>query len=212
MEEHAPPPPTRSRRISLLHLFLLIAVAAIGVATWNIRQQTLKVEAQLPGLRSAARELIIADPMHFAAVNRHPTWWNERIWEVYLPPGNNYRAAIAQGVMDEQELIAATETVSIAAGRHVIKAEIDSSVDQRVFTLFIDGQERLRSSMAVEPIKPTASSSSSGGSTIGDSTSQPTDEPLMLFRERYFQHSSGPVTWSSNTPAPGYLFWIEAAE
>ena len=210
MDDPIESPPQR-RRLSLLHVFLVIAIAAIVTAFWDARRQTQTLQAQLPALRSAARELIIEDPREYAAVHRHETWWDEMVWDVYLPPGNDYQLCIAEGMIGDDGFIEPADRLPIGAGRPTIEVDIDGTEDARVFTLMVDGQKRWSRHTAVEQVIPNESSGSSGGSEIGDSASQPTDQPLVLFKRRYHRAPRN-RSWNSDDPNPGYLLWIETAE
>ena len=49
-------------QVSLVTLFLAIALIAVWLAWWQTGQSIERLERQMPGLRSVARELFVDDP------------------------------------------------------------------------------------------------------------------------------------------------------
>ena len=193
-------------QLSLFTLLLSIALIAVWLAWWQAGQSIANLERQMPGLQSVARELRIDDPTQFAAVEKMPYWHDENICEIYVPADQSYRLCLAMDAIDKDGLSDPLGAVSLPSGEHRIEIRYDSGGSKSTVRILVDKETVLEESRSKDW---EAHRGSSGGIPFSQSKQYPTDEPLVLFRRRFY------IRLPSNkfaipTPSPGILVWVES--
>lgn len=205
---------TRRRRpqFALSTFLLLIAALASWAAYWQTLQRTESLRRQLPGLRRLARELRVSEPRQYAAVERLPTWYDEHIWDLYLPPNQTYELCLAlEGIEAAHVSTTMTtqpdRTVTLLPGRHTVELQDEATAEKWSFLVLLDGE------MVIEATRPAdwnPSRSSTGGSVLRTHIQQSTDEPLELFRRRFHVPQGKSSSTTPDGPANGVHLWIRA--
>lgn len=188
---------------------LLLMMGTVGVVTRAVilSRQNQRLRNEIATMRMLARELQVLDETQFAVIKRYPRWFEENIWDVFLPAGQTYRLNLVTRGVDPTRTPRPFESVVLPSGYHTIeyrrKFEDQSStwrievlVDQSPAMTFTESAD-WESSM---------SHSSQGG--YSRSTQRPVDEPLFLERLR-FHTPTTPNTTASRPTENGILLWIE---
>jgi hypothetical protein len=194
------------RQVSLRTLLLLTAAVAVWIADGKNRYDNARLQEQIAAMRPLARELSVEDPDQFAVVKNEERWYDQNDWKVYLPPGE-YQLSLATREVVELGVTPALKSVPLTAGMHEIAIEQTRGADKssRV-VVTVDGQEAVR---VEEPEDWDPGHGSSGGGHFTNSTQQPADAPLILFRRR-FSERTGKFSYSPpKGPCNGLLLWIE---
>ena len=208
----SPLPRKRRFQVNLLTILLLVLVCAVWIAYRGARVESQAMETQLASLRLIARELVIENPAEFAVVSRLPKFYNEKIWDVYVPKAHGKVARLAVAM----DLIAAVHSkkigdekplkwIKLKPGKHSIQLIYDVD-DTAHLTVLVDEE------VAIEIVRPqdwvkSGSSSSKGG--IALSKSFPVDNGLLLHRRRFDIRRPRGTPSAHKELGPGIMLWIE---
>jgi hypothetical protein len=191
-------------QIALSTILLLIATLATWLGYWNVRRDTEKLRSHIPGLLSVVRELEVTDPMKSAAVARVPEWFDECIWDIYLPESGSFELCLALDKIEANDLADAVQRVRIDPGYSSVELKYETETDVSIASVLIDGQ------IVMEEAKPKnwePRRGSSGGSEISRSVQFDPAKPLVLYRKRFRGLAGTRV--KAGTPTPGILVWIQ---
>jgi len=198
----------RRRRFSQFGLpgfFLLMAAIAVWTAFFTNRRHIASLESRIQAMRPMVHELIVEDTDRIAVVKLEEMWYDENIWDIYLPEGR-YRICLATRDVDQQGLAAPIERQPLAAGRHRLALEQERDDDAWRVTIARNGSTLLE---VEEPLTWDPGSGSSGGSDFSHSAQRPADEPLVLFRRRFTCPDGKRRNITPKGPTEGVLLWIE---
>lgn len=190
---------------------LLLVVAAIGSwLAWHKAANEIKqIKRELPGLRQAARVLVVKDASQFAAIEKPQIWALERRWEIHVPEGRsgNFHLAL-EGITADGHPQAAC-TVRIQPGISLIEYQISKSDAGWVF-LLRSGNETDKATRSANWTKQ--SSFTSYCQPLIETYVQPTDAPLDLIRVRIREgqyNTDEEMRAYEAKQVQGELLWIE---
>ena len=193
-------------QVSLVTLFLAIALIAVWLAWWQTGQSIERLERQMPGLRNVARELFVDDPAMFAVVKQVGQWFGENICRIHVPADQSYQLCLALEFIDEEGFPDPLRFVSLPSGEHQIEIRYDTQREESIVRILVDEQTVIQES---RPKDWEPRVGSSGGMPFTQSTQYPTDGPVILFRRRFSVPSGvNPPT----SPSAGILVWVEPDE
>ena len=197
-------------QVSLLTLLLAMALFAVLLVYWQTFQSIERLERQMPGLRSVARELKVDDPSLFAVVEKKGQWYGENICEIHVPADQPYRLCLALDAIDDDGFPDPLRIVSLSSGKHRVEICYDTEGAESIVRVLVDDQA------VIEETRPKdwePRAGSSGGMPFSHSTQYQEDEPVVLFRRRFLV-SSGPSKARKFvdpiTPNAGILVWVES--
>ena len=127
-------------QVSLVTLFLAIALIAVWLAWWQAGQSIERLERQMPGLRSVARELFVDDPAMFAVVKQVGQWFGENICRIHVPAGQSYQLCLALEFIDEEGFPDPLRFVSLPSGEHQIEIRYDTQREESIVRILVDEQ------------------------------------------------------------------------
>jgi hypothetical protein len=206
------PKQTRSAKklqFSLQTIMLFTAVVAVFVAYFRTRDETAQLRRQLPGLREAARELIVHDPEQYAVVQHQPRWYDEFRWRIYLPEGRRYELFLATEKIENSNkgLPPATGKFELTPGEHELEIQqIREADDSWQVRILVDGETALTQK---HPESWHPGVGSSGGSEFSSSQQQAVEQPLILFQRRFHEPTKGGGSQTPQVPSNGVMLWIE---
>ena len=197
-------------RISLLHVFLVVACCAIWIARMNLAEEKLHLESRLPGLREAARELVVPRPEMLAAVGKLPLR-EEKLWEVYVPPQGSFELRLASESIEEHNIPEAYEAVPLSPGRHEIELRGVVRPEESDLQLIVDGRVAVDVGGKLRTHKWSYGSSTY--ETVEDNQARPPNMPITLIRKRFNPPppDGNPANIQPLPPGPadGVLLWIQ---
>lgn len=200
---------SRSRRfqIGISTVLLLIASLSSWLGFWVLRGETHSLESQLPGLRSAARELQVDDENAITVVNRHKQWSDEYIWDIHLPAEFHYRICLATDNVDNKGLSKPAQFVDLKSGRHKIELVQEKIDDGRsLIYLLIDDKTEIK---VEKPKGWDQRLGSSGASQISENEENDPEAPLVLYRMRLMIDAGNGNSKTPAGPDNGILLWVE---
>ncbi len=201
-----PTEPKRKRRLfGLSTLILLIAAIAVWFSVHVNRRRIESLKTRIAQFSELAPELDIADPAKIAVLKHAQQGSNLHDWDVYLPKGR-YRLRLATRAIVDRGLTAESKSVSIDSGRHHVSLERESDGKKHRITLACDGETIL---IVEEPKDWYPERGSSSDNNFDRSEQLRVDQPVVLFRERFFRPTSPGVSQSTPEPTEGMLLWIE---
>lgn len=198
----------RSLQISLSSIPLIV----LAISTWlaALRFQLVSTELRRDVARMEQLQpqtLEVTDPDRLVAVERYPTWYDEHIWDVFLPGGCTYQLNLATHDIDESGLAPVAHSFSLSAGRHTIEIVSAKKVQGRWYAeVRIDGRTRIR---VDEPLEWNLGSGSSGAGSSVQPTSPEGDS--VLFRRRWVKKKTPTSYATPNVPSEGLLLWIHGS-
>ena len=190
---------------SLQTLLLLTAVVAVWVAYFHLRQQIGRLEQEVDSMQQMARELIIEDREQIAVVMLPQMWMDQSRWDIYLPEGK-YVIRLATRQIDQKGLAPPVEQTPIPAGQHRIELMRSDEGAGRQLTVTVDDRPVIE---AEEDSGWDPGGASSGGSQIGNCEQRSAQQPLVLFRRRFYRPSKGGQNVPPKGPSEGWMLWIE---
>ena len=190
-------------------MLLLIAAFSSWLGYWVTYRETLKLESQLAGLRSAARELQVDDEDAISIVSRHQQWNDENIWDFHLPDSPQFRVCVATENILAGGFTEPTESMNLDPGRHKMELIHDYSDEgDSLVSLLIDDK------VAIEISRPPAwdeRHGSSGGSANSESQEFSPKLPLVVYRKRFMVSDGNGNASTPQGPANGIQVWIQPA-
>lgn len=210
-------PRRRPWQLGLRSLFLLTAAIAAWLTVAVNRREIGSLRARIAAVQPLVHELRVDDPAEIAVVKREPLWYDENVWDVYLPEGP-HRLAIATREIDDPVRTSPTPkatmptpkaTLPLPPGRHRIALEQGRDGECFRVAVILDDRPALE---VVEPPGWNQGGGWSGSSPFSQGTSLPADWPVTLLRRRFF--AMGPSGSAKMPPGPteGLLLWIEPAD
>jgi hypothetical protein len=189
-------------------LLLFTAAVAAWVGWWQVEQQSARLQMQIETMQKLQRKLIVHDPAQFAIIELHELWYDEDRWDVYLPPGRNYRLKLATREVDEKELPEPGGEAEISSGRHTVELLQKKLKDPDGFHLAIqvDGQTVLEAREQAD-WHPSRGSSDNVG--YDQQKQLPVNQPLVIKRRRFMVQQSKTSASTPDGPTAGILIWIE---
>lgn len=197
----------RPLQFGLRGLLLVTALVAVWGTDYLNRQSIARIESQLPALQRMAAELVVDDPSLITIVQQPPLWWDENIWHVYLP-GSDFLLHLASEMIDDAGTAPIDASVPLPQGTMKIELRQQRSGDDWRLSVLLDDQEV----MAMDkPAEWHPGAGSSGGPQFSTHAEKQADEPVIMFRRRFYIPSGDGVGKSPDGPAAGVLLWIEPA-
>ena len=192
--------------------FSTILLFMLAIATWLA---AYRFQRQLPELRAAVQrmeslqtsEFEVPDSDHFAGMKRNPTWYDENIWDIFVPEGSQFELRLATQQVAEQGVAPIDLAAPLTSGKHQIELKRPKLVDDEwVAEILVDGQIVL---VAKKPKTWNPGKGSSGGGGGVSSSSHNADAPFVLFRRRWHVEV-GPNTFRAPPrPCNGLLLWVQ---
>jgi hypothetical protein len=216
-DPHATSPPRRRIQLPLRTLLLIVAATAVWMAVATNRRQIHDLSAGLESIRPLARELLVKVPGQWAVIQRHPTWFDEAIWDVHVPAGGA-RLALATRELRREVFgsppgaadfpIPPAQMAPVTPGRHTIALEKSWSTEGWRVVVLLDGEAVLSRS---EPAEWDPGVGSSGGARFSTLTQRPAEEPLVLYHRRFMVRDDQGRFQVPDGPGPGILLRLEPA-
>jgi hypothetical protein len=192
-------------QFGLRTLFLLMAAIAVWTTYFSNRHHIAVLEAGIKAMRPLAHELTVTDADKIAVVKLAELWYDENRWEINLPDGG-YRLCLATREIDSDGLAPVVKSEPLEAGRHSLQLEQQEIKAGWRVTVAGDGKTLL----AVEEPKPWyPGSGSTGGGLYSEISQAAADQPLVLFRRRFFIPDGAGQFKTPSDPAEGILLWLE---
>jgi hypothetical protein len=186
-------------------LILLTASIAVWMTFFINRRHNASLEARITAMRPLAHELEVVDAKKIAVVKLEEYWFDENRWEMYLPDGQ-YRLCLATRGIDQLGFPPAAKSAPLAAGRHRI--DLEHTQDGAGWQIAVSWDKTRRLAVQ-EPKEWGPGRASEGGGQFSVSEQSAPEQPVVLFRRRFYR-SGPPGTMSSPSgPAEGVLLWIE---
>ena len=208
--EPATPPRTRYRlQFSLTTILLLVAAVSVWLVNHDLKQQISTIRAQLPGLESVARQLIVDDPTQVAVVCRMPERLGECIYDVHIPQYKSFELFLALEQVDKQGIAEPVNSVPVSAGKHSIEIRYDAKPDQSIVFLLIDGEIVIEERKAKD-WEPRHGSTGAG--SVSNSEQFDDRSPIVLFRQRFMVSQAPNSSTTPPGPCRGILVWLENAK
>ena len=196
-------------KFGLATAFLIVAVVAAGLRNWQVDQKIKNLELQMPGLREAARELVVDDASMFAVVKRNEEFFGESIFDVHLPEGQTWRLCMALDKIDEQGLAQVVGEFALAPGRHMIEVRYEKEKNESIASVLADGTQVIQEARPKDWEERTGSS---GGAKFSSSAERDISKPLVLYRTRFMQKVPPRGSSVPKQPSAGILVWVEKAK
>ena len=198
-------------QLTLSTLMIVMAVICMVTAWWQLRLRNQRLETQIAAMSLLAPSIQIENPSQYAAVRRTLEWYDESIWDVYLPPGNEYRVCLGTDKLRGEEKAAAVppEVVAeyeISSGQYEFELKSETTSEESNVQVFVDGKTIIDYS---EAENWNVRGTSSGGANWTVATQQTTDKPFTLYLRRFHPPKGG---LSTEDAAKGIKVWIEVAE
>ena len=194
-------------------LLLLTAAVATWTAAWNVRQENEQLRSEISEMQRVARELVVLDEAQMALVKDEEQWYGEDSWQIYLPPGREYRLLLATReipqIMRKPAKPMARNTIT--PGRHQIRLQEHKRDDGWLIEVTVDETTVIRHPESAD-WQPKDRSTSSLGPVI-ETQQYSLDQPLVLEHDRFFAQRKGGVTRrSEDEPTNGLMLWVEAVQ
>ncbi len=191
-------------------LLLVFAVAAwlawAGLTTrvWELNRDIEQMDALLPN------ELFVEDPTRAAVVLHTPTWFDEFVWDIFLPPGQGRQLNLACHAIDGTGFPSAGHRAPIPAGRHTIELVRPTKGDDTwQIEILVDGEPII---VSEQPLSWNGGEGSQGGSLISTSRQFSPNEEIDLFRRRWMVPTKGGSFSTPMGPGEGLLLWISPVD
>ncbi|MCA9176348.1 MAG: hypothetical protein KDB14_17800 [Planctomycetales bacterium] len=194
----------RISQFGLLELLLLMAAVCVWLPWWLNRQPLSQLPQQIDELRSALGELFVPDATQIVARRMADYRMDTKTWQLYLPPGHNYRLHVADAEITETSFPSAA-SVPIEPGEHQVEWRRERTGSGPLSTqLFVDGISVLERESS---LPPSTSTSSSVSGVSRDQSMQAPGGPMTIQRLRNYLTPSGNRTPEKGTD--GGLLWLE---
>ena len=194
----------RYRQFSVRTLLLVTAAIAVWTAYIANERHNRKLNARIAAMRPLAHELAVEDPNRIAVVKLDELWYDENIWDVYLPPGQ-YRLFLATYDIDQDGLAPVRVSAPLAGGRH--RLTLEQRREESGWQVAVTGNDAEILTVK-EPPEWDPARGSMGGGQFSNSTQIPADQPVVLFRRRFSQPTTATQPSTPTGPTAGVLLWI----
>lgn len=213
-------PPRRRIQLPLRTLLLVVAATAVWMAVATNRRRIHDLSAGIESIRPLVRELVVEVPGQWAVIQRHPTWFDEAIWDVHVPAGAARLALATRDLPREvfevfksppgttEDAIPPTQTAPVTPGRHTIALEKSRTPEGWRVVVLLDGEAFLS---RMEPAEWDPGVGSSGGARFSTLTQRPPEEPLVLYHRRFMVRDDKGQFRVPDGPGPGILLRLEPA-
>ena len=203
---------SRRLRFSIFTILIAVACCAIWIANSSLTREKVRLESQLRRIAETFDGLIVIHPDRLAAVQRQP-FRDERIWDVYIPPGHEFDLRLATEQIHDEGLPPNFETVSLPPGRHEIELRRADPPGRTELQILVDGRTVISIS---EDANWAAKQATTHEELQPKSLEHPIAQPLTLLRQT-FSPRTRPRTHrpkfgydpSAAGPADGILLWIQ---
>lgn len=205
-------------QLKLSNLLLLTTVAALSVLLWLQRSRNRAYEDRLPGLRNAARELVITDPQLVHAVKPHREWIDEKTWEIYVPASGTYHLNLATEGLPEywnltrgKDFPNAASSVRPAPGKHRVEL-FQRKGDVIETEVLLDGESVIL--LKKSPNGAPQNTGTTSSSDVGNSRSFPPGKEVRLLHSWSGKPSgkrAGTSSQSTSDQGNGILLWISGS-
>lgn len=197
-------------QLTLMNVLLLVTAVAFGVSHWRQCDRNAGYESQLPGLRDAARKLVVDDATLLHAVNPHPQWYGEKKWKIHVPDeGSFWLHAVTEDIPydpDTDDLSGVDKSFQLTAGLHEIELETsiakESSETHKV-AVIVDGTLAMPIEKNFDWRPQSCSTSSSSDVTVSKSFARGANVELI---QRKFRKSN--TRFRRNAQFNGIQLWI----
>lgn len=191
-------------QIRLITLLLLTACAAVWCGVWLAEREAFKLESQLMITRQLSRELVIKDRTMLSIIRQDELFYDENIWQVYVPREGMKIHAVTQGI-DLNTAIPPPAEISaiIHPGQHTIELKVEQRGDQWLVVVQVDMENVIQ-------LTKDRAWNSSGGSSGGGMFDRQTDfkeGPAIMFRRRFNSQVNGQT--QAHPDGNGVILWIE---
>ncbi len=209
--DSAQPPRKWQVRWSIRTLMLVSAVVCVWSVAIQYRLANPKLRSRIEALQRLESKLDVDDLTQIAAAPRRKSWFDESIWDLYVPPGQTATLHLAtRSIPMDDELVVDTTSTALGEGKHTFELIIEELDEQWSIRVELGGKVLLE---RTEPLDWNPKNSSSGG--IAHRRTKQTDARsgiLELFRRRFRQKTANGVWRDTVEPTNGVLLWLERSE
>lgn len=208
-------PPNASRffpRFGILTLLLFTGCVCVWSLFIQLSRENPKLVQQIKQLREMSSELVMEDPTRLSIAKQLPSWYDEMIWTVYIPPETSYDLTLTTRELpeftsdpDETEPVAKT---TLKPGTYKVELRQTENEDgsHRVVVL-IDDKETL---VQEEPEAWDPGRGASGGAQF-KTPAQPRSDAryVSLIRRRFMQEYNKNSLRAPKEPTNGVMLRLE---
>lgn len=203
-----PVSPRRHFQFGLRGLLLVTALVAVWGTHYLNRRSIQHLQSRIAVLRAMAAELVVDDRSLITVVKRPQLWYDENIWDIYLPRAD-YQLHVATEAVDKDGVAPIDASVPLPQGRITVELRQERTDTGWRLTILLDEHEVI----AVDkPAEWNAGIGSSGGGEFSAQEEKQATESVMLFRRRFMIPAGDGVGKTPDTPASGVLLWIEPGD
>lgn len=195
-------------QLTLSNMLLLTTAVALSVVLWIQRSRNEVYEDQLPGLRKAARELVVSDPTQFHAVASHALWMGEEAWKIHVPASGTYKLnlqttgiAIGRSRPYKTEFPTAEASLKLAAGTHKVEL-LERDDDGYEIEVLVDDESAFL--LEMDRSRYPKNTSINQNFDVRNCESFPAGEEVKLFHLKI----SPKGQTSTNKQHDGILLWV----